>query len=518
MSLLRVTIWLALIVLSTVTVVVKSASCNAECKCEPIQFPDSATCSDDSLKVIPHGLPPTITKLVLDRNDIRSVDNILRHYVRLTHLSLRSNRVTQLQPGCFSQSHNLAFVDLSFNQLSEITAQSLQGLTNLISLNLAQNMLEYVVSNAFEYVPRLEHLDLSGNRLTSLSKIIFAKLVNLQTLRLSDNAFKTVPSEVFLTTPHLSTLVFSNNDLGYLSSNAFRYLNRLLHLDISSCGLQSVASETFASLESLHSLDLSNNLLPEFPLESLQPLTNLRIIHVGLNYFEVVPPISAMPHLQKFIFKGCHSGRKLRLTANTFAYNVDLRHINITKCLGLEYLPSTVFLNLPFLKVLNLHGNRLTELAEDVADWSTLDWFDITGNNFDCSCSIAWLITFLQGNEHMPQPSCAKPGNLKENLLIELTESEIHCNDGEKLSKTIIIVIVLGICACVTVCIITVVVLRRRQKTKRVSSNVQREDIKIVIPSDSRHFMEVLPDEECHIYEELPMKPGSYPDIKVSVL
>ena len=57
--------------------IVSGFDCN-RCQCSPSDWPTSAECFDQSLFAIPNSLPPTISKLGLDRNKIVSVDQTLR--------------------------------------------------------------------------------------------------------------------------------------------------------------------------------------------------------------------------------------------------------------------------------------------------------------------------------------------------------------------------------------------------------------------------------------------------------
>jgi hypothetical protein len=57
-----------------------------------------------------------------------------------------------------------------------------------------------------------------------------------------------------------------------------------------------------------------------------------------------------------------------------------LESVNITKCPGLTHVSPGTFSDLPYLTHLNLHGNKLSSLAEGTADWYTVGHVDLAGN------------------------------------------------------------------------------------------------------------------------------------------
>lgn len=126
------------------------SSCSDEvCHCTPHEFPTTVSCISQSLLIIPNDLPPSTTKLTLNDNEIHSIDNILVHYSQLTHLSLRNNRITNIQSGSFRNSGRLVFLDLSSNRLNSLSRMQLHGLTQLTELSVANNLIERLQPKLF---------------------------------------------------------------------------------------------------------------------------------------------------------------------------------------------------------------------------------------------------------------------------------------------------------------------------------------------------------------------------------
>ncbi len=370
-----------------------------------------AICTGASFHIIPNDLPPTLTKLDLSDNDIHAVDNTLRHYSRLTHLSLADNSVREVQQRSFASSSRLRFLTLRSNRLAVLDRDCLLGLDALVELVLADNLLESLPRGMLERAPRLERLDLSGNRLRRLpAAALQGAARGLQSLSLADNELERIPSEALATTTHLSELYLDDNpglgdrSNGDMGADAFSSLTRLQTLSLRGCEIRSVTSGTFDGPgRSLRTLDLSSNRLSRLSHSALKPLSGLREIRVGLNFLEGLDFLAPLRDLETVVVNGCQHGVSFEVDGGTFADNLELSVLNITKCPGFTSLPPGTLDYLPFLRVLNLRENSLGHLPESAADWSALEHLDLTGNPFDCDCQIMWLDRFLEERPEMPR-------------------------------------------------------------------------------------------------------------------
>ena len=374
----------------------KSCS-SSQCFCSPPLFPDSVSCTGHDLLVIPNDLPPMITKLGLQDNQIHSVDNILGHYPKLTHLSLAGNRVSQIQGGSFRNSAQLSFLDLSRNRLSRITAKDLEGLTALTELGLADNLIEKLEAAAFSGCEYLNNVDLRGNRLSALPADLFLGVRSLQTLYLAENDFKEIPKAAFQGLQHLSILNLNDNQLTTLTSYSFSSMSKLSELHLSGCKIRKIESNSFAKLSSLSALDLSNNELEELPDGEFEKhLHGLKELRAGLNKMTQLRGLNSLSQLRTFVLRGCVQNLPLVLRDDTFAGNLKLEEANITQCSGLEAVPGDTFGQLPFLRILNLRGNSIDVLYPEMADWNVVEHADFSGNPLECNCEMRWLNRLAQ--------------------------------------------------------------------------------------------------------------------------
>lgn len=185
---------------------------------------------------------------------------------------------------------SLSFLDLSDNQISGSTPDSITLLMNLTFVSLAHNQLTGGISDKWSIPPQLTYLDLSSNQLTgavprSLCKAGLSQVSPLVNLDLSRNQLTGVFNVPFCVSLQSLDLSFNNilslgegetntSFLGYaslkslvISGNPIRSALPFLNLDnlesfsASSCGLIGSLPPSLFAFASLTFLDLSNNSL-----------------------------------------------------------------------------------------------------------------------------------------------------------------------------------------------------------------------------------------------------------------
>lgn len=178
------------------------------------------------------------------------MENMLGHK-HLQILYADHNNLKELPKGIFADN-KIEFLDLAFNQFTEIESIERSGARNLKTLNLSHNKITTLNRIYQDGLVRLETLDLSSNALDSLEQILFIHLINLKHLNLS----------------HTNLLDF---DFGLLSPLPQRSIQSL---DISDNRIRKFRvyykPETFQSLETIrmnaNEMEDLNGLLPSnFP-------------------------------------------------------------------------------------------------------------------------------------------------------------------------------------------------------------------------------------------------------------
>ena len=163
-------------------------------------------------------------------------------------------------------------LDLSQNELRNITSAPFEKLHILLMLNLSYNEIYQMSSTTFRGLKSLESLDLQRNKLVDLPQMIFSDLHNLKYLDMNTNWFRAIPGQV------LAPLY------------SLRYLSFMNYGDIHEVNVESLQNMTH--LSSLHLVvqpiktNISSNTL--YPLRKLP----LRVFSFGWAWADIGPSIS----------------------------------------------------------------------------------------------------------------------------------------------------------------------------------------------------------------------------------
>ncbi|KAM3925070.1 immunoglobulin superfamily containing leucine-rich repeat protein 2-like [Leptodactylus fuscus] len=168
---------------------------------------------------------------------------------------------------------------------------------------------------------------------------------------------------------NLNQLTLSVNNIRELNRTSFGGILRLTSLWLAYNMITTIHPGTFQSLTSLTSLDLSHNQLNEFPWMDLSTLGDLELINLNNNQLDTIP-------------------------LGTFNNSKNLRS-------------------------LQLSSNRLYSLPEGLFDpLTSLSHVQLHHNSFHCSCSLAWLIHWIQSTwitvDKKIEIVCLSPNDLKD--------------------------------------------------------------------------------------------------------
>ncbi|XP_061416948.1 uncharacterized protein LOC133348250 [Lethenteron reissneri] len=118
----------------------------------------------------------------------------------LTSVDVKGNNLTSLGRDTFAGLKSLRTLDLEGNQITLVDDRAFSDLRGLQDLNLRGNQLRSVPANL---PPSLVKIDLSRNNIVQLTGAVFWGLLNLASLILSDNAVQRLPERTF---DHLTSL------------------------------------------------------------------------------------------------------------------------------------------------------------------------------------------------------------------------------------------------------------------------------------------------------------------------
>ncbi|XP_005108716.1 toll-like receptor 4 [Aplysia californica] len=221
-----------------------------------------------SLHRVPNWLPPTS----------QSID-------------FSNNRIKQLMSQNLTLYPNLLALNMSNNLLSSIDSASME-MPNFWSpvkiLDISFNEVENITDYAFENLSNLTHLFAARIQVSRITNFTFAGLHSLEVLDLSYGIIGHIETGAFRSLERLSILLLTHNirlSSYKMTSDLFRPLRQLFKLDIAgSSGGQNVPSQSLSVLHNLSELYVDGNKILHFGPE-VRNLSKLYTVYVGKNGF-----------------------------------------------------------------------------------------------------------------------------------------------------------------------------------------------------------------------------------------
>jgi hypothetical protein len=124
--------------------------CPEKCWCDPGGY--YIHCYNSSLNNIPFSFPTNVQYLVLDNNNITSLQKdsfISRGLTQLEYLSVSSCGLERIELGAFNGLTTLTDLTMSRNEISEITPYILEKMSRLQNLDLEDNSIEHLKVDVF---------------------------------------------------------------------------------------------------------------------------------------------------------------------------------------------------------------------------------------------------------------------------------------------------------------------------------------------------------------------------------
>lgn len=473
------------------------ANCPPSCKCDEDTL--IVNCGEGDLDVLPIALNPSIKRLIIQNNKIRTIDSSIQFYAEVEFLDLSSNHLLTIPANTFHYQKKLQELHLNRNKIGTFTNQTFIGLATLASLNLRENLLTALSAFAFSTLTKLEELNLGKNQIASIDANAFNGLTNLRVLYLDDNTLTMVPSQAFGEVPALAELHLGLNSFATIEADAFEQLRGLSLLDLNGAGVVNVSLEAFRGLEnSLRNLDLSDNRLKLIPTEALSILARVEKLALGQNDFETIAEgaLTGLVNLRSLDVTGSHTLRLIE--ANAFSTNTNLDTLTLVANIELKEIEIGAFSGLPHLKHCDFRENALSTLPENLFKWKALETVDFSGNPLICDCRILWLRNLILNTRNSSKRIqenvlCASPDAFKNKPLATISPNAIGCSFTDTRKQTIIGITLVGLAAVITALILFICRCRHlRDALKcRWSSNAldrkEREFQKTFCDEDDTH-------------------------------
>lgn len=440
------------------------ANCPNGCECDDETL--KVNCGVGTLDVLPIALNPSIQRLVIKNNKLKTIDSSMQFYSQLQFLDLSYNDMVTIPERSFAYHAKLLELHLNHNKIGQVTNKTFTGLTTITVLNLRGNLIAELEYRTFSPMVKLVELNLGQNRISHIDPHALDGLINLSILYLDDNTLTTVPSELtFQALPGLAELYLGTNSFMTIPAGAFQDLKALTRLDLRGAGLHNISGDALKGLEGIRFLDLSDNRLEVVPSAALQRLARLEELSLGQNDFEVIATgaFVGLRELRQLEITGAQ--RLRRVESGAFTDNTNLEHLNLSANKQLNELHANTVGGFPHLSTVILKENHLSSLSESLFPWSDLQTLDLSDNPFVCDCQLMWLRNLLisrNGSNQYAPVICSYPANLRELPLTQLAEPLLGCTHGTGNKQAIIGIMVVACAALITTLALIIYTCRRR--------------------------------------------------------
>ena len=292
-----------------------------------------------------------------------------------TSLDCSNRRLTDIPP---LDQNSTTRLNLSHNELIEISGKPFQNLPLLIQLDLSYNAISTISTTAFAGLKTLKFLHVRDNKLVSLPQDIFMNLEHLIHIDMSNNLFTKVPPSLDWT--YLQSLRYlrvfiahNENPTSMKIDQGFQKLTNLSKLYVYAHKLSSnVTKSTFQYLSGLpikllliHWQPLDTKIFIEHGISISLP--NLRELYVPYKAFKAIDFLCLRLRVLLLISTDDAEEPKT-LTAsslkNLAQWNETLSYLTIA--LKTERILNFTFECCPLLKLLSLEKNNIIFLSKYV--------------------------------------------------------------------------------------------------------------------------------------------------------
>lgn len=345
-------------------------------------------------------LTPRLKSVKLSSNHLSTLPpRVFSPLTQLTQLQLGMNRLETIAPEMFKGLSNLLEIDLSWNRLWSLSVGLFDGLAKLQVLNLGRNSIKKLPPTIFKPLTNLECLLLYYNKIETLHVGMFDGLDNLTELKLHQNLMTSLPPQVFWPLRKMKTLTLSANQLQTIPEKSFYYMPKMEKLTIYNNPLVSLPEQLMGNMPDLTEFYLYKTNLSTLPANLFANMSGMTILSIYSNkQLSDLPSdlFCCLPILDELCLK---YNNLVQLHPQLFSRlpKLKLLYLNDNKLQG---LPENTFQALEHVSTIDLKNNHLTTLPGEIFSTnSALKSLNLSGNPWDCGCSIRRIAKWIKYNQ-----------------------------------------------------------------------------------------------------------------------
>uniref|UniRef100_A0AC35U8Y1 Ig-like domain-containing protein n=1 Tax=Rhabditophanes sp. KR3021 TaxID=114890 RepID=A0AC35U8Y1_9BILA len=405
-----------------------------------------------------------VRQLSLRRNNLTKIPNMIRNFTKLQKLTLKGNSISEISHQDVLFISKIKVVDLAKNQIefwpnyidaSEVTATSF-----ILKLDLSYNNLKHLFANSFWQLPSLAFLNLSNNKLSSFDKDLFKGLSMVTTIDLKSNNITIIYALSFRTNFVLEKLYLQHNDISIVQDGAFFNSKEMKHLNLSYNHLTTLANTWTFGLRYLDVLDISYNQISWIRPNFFHQSSHLKYLNISHNHLQrVLPNVfsslsdlkvlslshNQIEHLNKQSLNGMHSLTDLDLSSNGLAVCLQdglvLADLSMPSLHFLNFsanrllvLPPYTFKYFPNLNGLDLTANPVVTIHPNAFYNLNLTRLYFESQSLNCDCRLRWFSKWLQEStfeESRILAQCSRPSNFINMDMQGLDFDNITCAEKD---------------------------------------------------------------------------------------
>ncbi|RWS15116.1 Toll-like protein [Dinothrombium tinctorium] len=332
-----------------------------------------------------------LESLDISQNEISQLSShIFSRLVNLKHVRISQNHFKTIPNGLFAKNVELTSIDMNLNEgLKELPSTLLLNLERLENFSIADCNLTRLAARPeifFSFAPNLKKIDMRNNRFKNLTAPkMFARNPKLSILDISFNDIESISKEIFdQNNTDLVELNFYGNNIRFLDQDTFFYLKNLKILNFGFNNLHEVKPQLFYNLANLVEINLSKNKLVSVNSEgSKTPFgagKSLKKIDLSANYLSNFKEFTIQWNIYLHI-------EKLNLTANRIQGEIEIPVFHS--------IASELVLDLRQNNITSVNIRDLEEYENTVLEASKLEKNDFNENRNN---KLSQLIVILDNN------------------------------------------------------------------------------------------------------------------------